>query len=61
MWAKTISLVKTNKDVGIGDTVLRTIGNANSVKFKKWYKTLFGKTCGCSRRHGEWNARYRYA
>ena len=59
-WAKAVSLLRTSADAGVGDTVRRTIGDANSDTFQKWYKKLFGKSCGCKRRHREWNQHYRY-
>jgi hypothetical protein len=60
LWAKMIRLVRTGEDSGVGDTVRRTIGDANSKAFQIWYQTTFGKSCGCARRHGEWNQQYRY-
>jgi hypothetical protein len=55
-----IWLVRKKEDAGVGDTVRRTIGDANSKAFQTWYKMTFGKTCGCARRHAEWNWHYRY-
>lgn len=59
-WAKTVSLLSKPQDVGVGDTVARTIGPATSETFKAWYQTLFKATCGCERRQAEWNARFPY-
>lgn len=60
VWAKAISLLKTDADGGLGDTVERVIGTANSAAFKAWHLATFGKSCGCSERKTIWNTLYRY-
>lgn len=58
LWAKSLSLLKTDADKGIGDTIERLIGPMNSAKFKEWYKLTFGKACGCNARKDKWNKEY---
>lgn len=60
IWAKAIALTASAADQGIGDTVARTIGQPASDAFKKWYRTIFGKDCGCTERQKTWNALYPY-
>lgn len=60
LWAKALSLLKSDTDAGIGDTVARTIGDSNSAKFKEWYKKTFGKSCGCNARQNKWNVEFPY-
>ena len=57
---KALSLLRKSEDVGIGDTVRRTLDDANSKAFQSWYRGTFGKSCGCARRQQEWNQQYRY-
>ncbi len=58
LWAKTLVLLAKPEDKGIGDVVLRTIGETNSYKFKAWHKLTFGKDCNCAARQARWNAQY---
>lgn len=60
-WAKGIALLKTDADKGVGDTVYRTIGPDTSAAFKTWFILLFGRSCGCAKRHVKWNAEFPYA
>lgn len=60
-WANAIAKLRKDEDRGVGDTVHRLIGEANSERFKRWHLKLFKATCGCQRRHAEWNALYPYA
>lgn len=60
-WAKALALLARAEDVGVGDTVFRVIGAANSAAFKAWYLAAFGQSCGCAERQAEWNAKYAYA
>ena len=59
-WAKAIALLKKDGDSGVGDTVERVIGPANSAAFQAWYLATFKKSCRCSQRKAEWNARFKY-
>lgn|SRR6185437_9686435 len=61
LWAKAMALMKKKEDEGVGDTVHRVIGHPASEAFQKWYLRMFGKSCGCARRHREWNSKYPYA
>ena len=45
-------------DKGAGDIIARIIGPIGGDAFKKWYKTLFGKDCGCWHRQDVLNARW---
>jgi hypothetical protein len=58
IWAKGLRQLSKPEDKGIGDVVARLIGDENSEKFKAWYKTTFGKDCGCTGRQAEWNTKY---
>lgn len=58
MWAKALKLLAKPEDKGIGDVIRRTIGEENSDAFKKWYKSVTGKNCGCSGRQEYWNRIY---
>jgi hypothetical protein len=58
LWAKALKLLAKPQDKGIGDTVARIIGDEKSAAFKAWYKTTFGKSCGCSGRQLALNARF---
>lgn len=60
LWATAMALMKKDEDKGVGDTVHRVIGPSNSAEFKRWYLVIFGKSCGCERRQGEWNAQFPY-
>ena len=61
LWAKTIATLRTPADIGVGDTVERTIGKGNSDAVKSWYMKTFKRVCGCDGRKEEWNMRFRYA
>lgn len=60
LWAKAMAAVKTPEDRGVGDTVERTIGPANSSAIKKFYHKTFGRTCNCDGRRDTWNRKYPY-
>ncbi len=60
LWAKALKLLRTDADKGVGDTLARTIGDETSEAFKGWYKSTFGRKCGCNGRRAEWNSRYSY-
>jgi hypothetical protein len=60
IWAKTLALVSTDSDRGVGDTVKRLIGDFASEAFKTWHKATFGKPCSCQERQDKWNAQYPY-
>jgi hypothetical protein len=45
-------------DRGAGDIIARTVGPIGGDAFKKWYKLLFGKDCGCGNRQEALNARW---
>jgi len=45
-------------DNGLGDIIARTIGPVGGDEFKKWYKAIFGRECGCDIRQEWWNIRY---
>ena len=43
---------------GAGDIIARTIGPIGGDAFKKWYKTIFNRDCGCGKRQETLNARW---
>lgn len=45
-------------DRGAGDIIARTIGPIGGEAFKRWYKLMFGKDCGCGRRQDALNQRW---
>lgn len=57
-WAKALKLLSTPQDRGVGDVLARTIGHENSEAFKHWYKSTFGRDCGCNGRQERWNKLY---
>lgn len=59
-WAKLIALAAKPEDAGVGDTIERTVGKANSAAFKAWFLATFGRSCGCATRQAAWNATYPY-
>lgn len=60
IWAAALSFFKSEKDIGVGDTVERIIGKTNSAAFKSWHLKTFGKSCGCTERKALWNAKFPY-
>ena len=61
LWAKSVATVKTDADIGVGDTVERIIGSDNSDALKAWYLKTFHRICGCDGRKADWNLKYKYA
>lgn len=53
-----LKLLAKPNDRGAGDIIARTIGPIGGEAFKKWYKTLFGRDCGCGNRQESLNARW---
>jgi hypothetical protein len=53
-----ISASRKPSDTGLGDIVERIIGPIGGEEFKRWYKTIFGKDCGCGQRKQWLNGRY---
>lgn len=45
-------------DRGAGDIIARVIGPIGGDAFKAWYKTLFGRNCGCGHRQEVLNLRW---
>ncbi len=58
LWAKALAAFSKPEDKGLGDIVARMIGAENSAAFKTWYKTTFGKSCGCTGRQAYLNRTY---
>lgn len=58
IWARALRQFSNPEDKGIGDVVLRIIGNENSESFKAWHQKLFGNPCNCNGRLKRWNALY---
>ena len=59
-WAKVVALAKNDSDIGVGDTVERTIGPIASEAFKSWFHKITGRPCACNFRKDKWNNEYRY-
>lgn len=59
-WAATIAKLKADNDTGLGDTIARVIGPVGGNAFKHYFKTIFGKSCGCKERQEALNRDYPY-
>ncbi len=55
---RPMKLLAKEGDRGLGDIVLRVIGEANSNAYKLWFQRLFGRPCGCSERQDNLNRDY---
>ncbi len=53
-----MKLLAKPEDKGLGDIIERTIGPMGGDAFKKWYKIIFGRECGCNARREDWNVRW---
>lgn len=58
IWARALRQLSKPEDKGIGDVVLRIIGNENSEAFKTWHLKIFNRPCNCDGRLAQWNALY---
>ena len=59
-WADLLAVVRRDADSGVGDTIARIIGPVCGGAFKKWYRAVFGRSCGCAGRQESFNRRYPY-
>jgi hypothetical protein len=59
-WAMLVAKLSAPQDLGVGDTIARTIGPVGGSAYKNWYLTTFGKTCGCTERQEQLNAKFPY-
>ena len=60
IWAKTVSLARSEKDKGVGDTIARTIGIVGGHKYREWFKRITGRECGCRERQDNLNKLFPY-
>jgi hypothetical protein len=60
IWAKTVSLFRSTKDHGIGDTAERIFGSFGGEIFRRSLQKLTGKTCRCCDRKTTWNQKFPY-
>lgn len=58
-WAKLVGTIRSNGDIGIGDTFKRWTGPLGAAYQAAW--KLAGMPCGCGARREEWNAMYPYS
>lgn len=58
--ARTLKLLKSPEDSGVGDTIARTVGPVGGDNYKKWFKDTFGRTCGCTERQDQLNEQFPY-
>lgn len=59
VWAKTVARLKSDEDMGVGDTIRRQVGI-----FGAGFKAAMlgmGVPCGCDARQDEYNTKYPYA
>jgi hypothetical protein len=55
---KALAMLASATDQGIGDVIARLIGPVGGDAYKMWYLATFGRSCGCSERHSEFNSKY---
>jgi hypothetical protein len=55
---KPLKLLAKPGDRGAGDIIARTVGPIGGDAFKKWWKLVVGRDCGCAGRQDKLNARY---
>lgn len=63
LWAEAMREMKTDGELGVGDTVERLHGEFGSDTWKTWHAETFGvfKPCkGCRNWKASWNGAYRY-
>lgn len=59
MWAKSVALLKTQEDTGVGDTIERQLAKVGGEQFKAFAEKI-GIPCGCSDRRDNFNLLYPY-
>jgi hypothetical protein len=59
-WARWLSKRRVASDQGVGDTLARLLDPRGGRMWKRWYKALTGKPCGCSDRQARLNSHYPY-
>jgi len=59
-WFFIIRTVKSNRDIGVGDTIDRLLAIVGGRHYKSLYERVFGKGCGCKRRQTRLNAMFPY-
>lgn len=59
MWATMVAALKSESDLGVGDTIARVIGPFGGDAFKAWTKSI-GSPCKCDMRQAKLNALYPY-
>jgi hypothetical protein len=55
---RPLRLLAKPGDKGLGDIVERVIGPVGGDAYKAWYKNVFGKPCGCTKRGDNLNKRF---
>lgn len=60
-WAVRIKRAAIPSDRGVGDTIARLIGPVGGDAYKSWFKTTFGRACGCTERQASLNGQFPYA
>ncbi len=58
--ARIISKMAIPTDAGVGDTLARLIGSAGGEPYKRWFRKITGRDCGCTNRQAWLNARFPY-
>jgi hypothetical protein len=56
--ARLLARLATAEDAGLGDTLYRAIGEKNSERFRRLFKSLMGYDCGCASRRARMNERF---
>jgi hypothetical protein len=59
-WVNAIAAMKNDSDKGVGDTIQRVVGPVGGDSFKRWFQTIFHKSCGCTERQEAFNNQYPY-
>jgi hypothetical protein len=60
LFARIISMLRTDEDRGIGDTVARNLSKFGANALKRVFKRLTGRECGCADRQAALNHLYPY-
>lgn len=58
--ARSLKLLRTEADTGVGDTLARVIGPVGGTAYKQWFRATFGRACGCVERQANLNQLFPY-
>ncbi|MDA8378927.1 MAG: hypothetical protein M0Z50_18195 [Planctomycetia bacterium] len=58
--ARAIGKWRVDAEQGVGDTLTRILGAGGGEVYKRWYKRITGRECGCSDRQARLNQTFPY-